>query len=246
MCCSYDEFRLFRYSAAFHVAQHNDEVGFWLCDLDIVQHCIYDNCDAEILSPNCKRCCHCLAMIMTQVRPPSISSPGELDSMQTTIKRQPMQDRSKPVKYGVQQETYSGPKKPLMPPEQAVHHVPPLSLLASQAITKQRALENEFAFLQDIRTKSKCAEYNGYTTRLCRQAGILPQPHTEVALLPLFDRSPAHPDTIKTATERGLSLASAAGEDVLIFRADQQLYKDTIDILFHEPTQHAQTSVLIL
>ena len=56
-------------------------------------------------------------MIMAQVRPPSISNPGELVPMQKTIKRQPMQDRSKPVKYDVQQETYNGPKKPLMPPE---------------------------------------------------------------------------------------------------------------------------------
>jgi len=136
-CCSYDEVRLFRYSAVVHVAQNYDEVGFGVCDRDIVKHCIYDNCDAEILSPNCKRCFHCLAMIVAQVRSPSISSPAGLDSMQKTIKRQPMQDRSKPGKYNVQQETYNGPKKPPMPPEQATHYVPPLSPLASQAITKQ-------------------------------------------------------------------------------------------------------------
>jgi len=99
-------------------------------------------------------------------------------------------------------------------------------------------VENEFAFLQDIHTQSKCPEYNGYNTRHCRQAGTVPQPQTEVALLPLIDRPPAHPDIIKTAIERGLSLTSAAVEDVLIFRAEQQLYKVTIDILFHEPTLH--------
>ena len=107
MCCSYDEVRLFRYSAVFHVAQNYDEVEFGVCDLDIVKHCIYDNCDAEILSLNCKRCFHCLVMIMTQVRPPSFSSPGELEPMQKTTKRQPMQYRSKPVKYDVQQEAYN-------------------------------------------------------------------------------------------------------------------------------------------
>ena len=101
-------------------------------------------------------------------------------------------------------------------------------------------MENEFAFLQDIHTNTNCPEHNGYNTRQCRQAGMLPQPHTEVALLPLIDRPSAHPDTIKTAIERGLSLASAAGEDVLIFKADQQLYKGTIDILFHAPTEHAR------
>ena len=69
---------------------------------------------------------------------------------------------------------------------------------------------------------------------------MLPQPHTEVALLPIINRPSAHPDTIKTAIERGLSLAIAAGEDVLVFKADQQLYKVTVDILFHEPTEHAR------
>ena len=70
-------------------------------------------------------------MIMAQVRQPGISSPGEVAPKRKTIKRQPMQDRSKPVKYDVQHETYNGPKKPLVPPEQAVHHVPPISLLTS-------------------------------------------------------------------------------------------------------------------
>ena len=64
---------------------------------------------------------------------------------------------------------------------------------------------------------------------------LLPQPHTEVAFLPLVGRHPAHPDTIKTARDSGLPFARAAGEDVLIFTADQQLYKVTIDLLFHEP-----------
>ena len=151
-----------------------------------------------------------------------------------------MQDHSKPGKYDVQQETYNEPNKPLMPPEQATHYVPPLSPLASKVITKQWALANEFAFLQDIHTKTNCPEYNGYNTRHCCQVGMLPQPHTEVALLPISDRPSAHPDTIKTTIERDLSLASAAGEDVLIFKADQQLHKGTVDILLHEPTHHAR------
>ena len=32
VCCSYDEVRLFRYSAAVHVAQNYDEVRFGVCD----------------------------------------------------------------------------------------------------------------------------------------------------------------------------------------------------------------------
>ena len=138
----------------------------------------------------------CLAMIMAQVRPSGISSLGEVAPKRKTIKRQLMQDRSNPVKYDVQQETCNGHRKPLVPPEQAIHHLPPLSLLAPQATTKQRALENEFAFLQYIHMESKGPGFNGYNTRLCRQAGMLPQPHTEVALLPLVDRPPTHTQTV--------------------------------------------------
>lgn len=236
ICCSYDEVRLFRYSAAVHVAQKYDEVGFGLTGGDGLLHCICDNFDAEISSPNCKTCVHCLAMIMAKVQLPGNASSDEIAPKRKTIKRQPMQDRSKTIKYAVQQEKYDGPKKPPMPPEQAVNQVPPLFFLAAQVISARRALENDFAFFQDIVADQKCPEYNGYNTRLCREAGMLPLPKTEVAFLPLVDRPPAHPDTIKTAIEKGLSLVRAAGDDVLIFTADQQLYKVTIDIMFHEPS----------
>ena len=65
---------------------------------------------------------------------------------------------------------------------------------------------------------------------------MLPQPKTDIAFLPLIDRPPAHHATIKTAIDKGLSLMRAAGDDVLIFPADQQLYKIVIDIMFYQPT----------
>ena len=74
-------------------------------------------------------------------------------------------------------------------------------------------------------------------TNKAREAGMNTKPKTEVAFMPLVDRPPAHPDTIKTAVEKGLSLVRAAGEDVLVFTADQQqLYKVTIGIQFHQPS----------
>ena len=51
ICCSYDEVRLFRYSAAVHVVQNYDEVGFELFGGASLRHCICDNFDAEISSP---------------------------------------------------------------------------------------------------------------------------------------------------------------------------------------------------
>ena len=50
-------------------------------------------------------------------------------------------------------------------------------------------------------SESKCPEYYGYNTRLCSEAGMLPQPQTNDAFLPLIDHPPANPETIKTAID---------------------------------------------
>ena len=65
---------------------------------------------------------------------------------------------------------------------------------------------------------------------------MLLQSKTDVAVLPLIDHPPAHHYTIKTAIDKGLTLMRAAGDDMLIFTADQQLYKIVKDILFYQPT----------
>ena len=233
VCCSYDEIRLFRYSAAVYVANNYAEVGFGMSGADNLIHCIYDNFDCEISSPNCKTCCHCLAMIMAQVRLPG--SDSQIIGTKKTIPRQRMEDRSKPVKYDTMEVKYDGPKKPPMPPNIALNRVPSLWFLAKQNITQHRAFESDLAFFQDVITDSKCPEYNGYNTKSCREAGMTPLPKTDVSFLPLIDHTPADPDTIKTATEKGLSLIKKSNGDVLFITCDQQLYKVTIDILFHEP-----------
>ncbi len=108
--------------------------------------------------------------------------------------------------------------------------------MVSHLILVQRAKENDFAFFKDMQIEANCPEYNGYKTSLVRQAGLVPEPKTEVAFLPLIDCLPAHHDTIKTAIVKGLTLVKAAGQEALIFTVDQQLYKVTIDILFHQPS----------
>lgn len=64
----------------YNVAQNYDEAGFGLLGGDTLRHCIVDNFDAEISSPNCKVCVHCLAMIMAQVPLTSNFGPEELRS----------------------------------------------------------------------------------------------------------------------------------------------------------------------
>ena len=109
----------------------------------------------------------------------------------------------------------------------------------------KRAVENDFVFLQDIHTQPKCPEYNEFNTRLCKEARMLPQHKTDVAFLPLVIRPPAHHDTTKTAIDKGLTLMRATGDDVLIFTADQQLYKIVIDIVFYQPT-YLQSEIPVL
>ena len=64
----------------YDVAQNYDEAGFGLLGGDTLRHCIVDNFDAEISSPNCKVCVHCLAMIMAPVPLTSNFGPEELRS----------------------------------------------------------------------------------------------------------------------------------------------------------------------
>ncbi len=156
-----------------------------------------------------------------------------------TIKRQMMEDRSKPISYEVPKSTYEGPKKPPMPAFVALNNVPPLVFLVSKVMEQERANEYDFAFLQDIQ-HSPCPEYNGYNTRLLREEEKNhPKAAADVTYLPLIDNPPADHDTIKTAIDKGLSLIKGTNEDVLIFTVDQQLYKVAIDVMFHEPIYFA-------
>ena len=90
VCCSYDEGCLFGYSAAVHVAQKYDEVGFGLSSGASLIHCICDNFGAERLSSKCKICVHCLVMLMAQGKLPGNAGLDEVLLERKTIKRQPM------------------------------------------------------------------------------------------------------------------------------------------------------------
>ena len=55
-----------------------------------------------------------------------------------------------------------------------------------------------------------------------------------MSFISLIDQPLANPDTIQTAIEKGRTLIKGTGEDVLIFTAEQQLYKVIINIMFHK------------
>ena len=96
VCCSYDEVRLFRYSAAVHVAQNYGQIRCTLVGTGNIVHCVCDNFDCEISSQNCKTSCHCLAMIMAQVHSPGDATEVNVNHRKT-IPRQRMEHRSKTI-----------------------------------------------------------------------------------------------------------------------------------------------------
>ena len=155
-----------------------------------------------------------------------------------TIPRQKMEDRHKSVDYTVPEIRYDGPKKPPMPPLKALYQIPPLSFLCSQVISVHRSHELDYQFMKDIVTRESCPEWSGYNTQLARQTGMAIEPKAKVVYLPLIDKAPASPSTILTAIEKGLTLLNDAGtgQNILVFTVDQQLYKVTVDILFHTPS----------
>ena len=66
--------------------------------------------------------------------------------------------------------------------------MPPLTFLASQVQAKKHAENSYFSFFQDLHIDAKCPEYNGYNTRIHRQAESQPKPYTEVSFVPLIDQ----------------------------------------------------------
>ena len=92
--------------------------------------------------------------------------------------------------------------------------------------------------MKDIVTRESCPEWSGYNTQLARQTGMAIEPKAKVVYPPLIDKAPASPSTILTAIEKGLTLLNDAGtgQNILVFTVDQQLYKVTVDILFHTPS----------
>ena len=68
------------------------------------------------------------------------------------------------------------------------------------------------------------------------EAGISLQPKSRTMYLPLINKTSSSPVTMLTVIKTGLEIVTGAGQTVLVFTVDQQLYKVVIDLLFHNPT----------
>ena len=234
VCCSYDEVKLFKYSAAVAAVEDMGNIKFCCGGSNPLLHVIADNFDTEIWCQNCKKLCHSLTMVLAQTEKSltSFSKPTH----HKTIKRQPMESRTKTIEYNTTECEYTGPKKPPMPINIALKQVPPLSFLANYTRMQSYANDTDFKFTLDVLTDETCPEWNGYNTRQARQSGRSLEPQAKVVYLPLINMTPSHPTTIKTGIERGLEFITKNDQEILIFTVDQQLYKVTIDIMFNQPS----------
>ena len=229
--CSYDEILLFKYSAA--IASTKTSTGDIFEKDGKIIHCVADNYDCEIFSQNCKKTCHCLAMILAQTE----RLHKTLETAQKTIPRQNMKDRYKEVEYEESAKVpFHMPKNPPMPKSVALKVVPSLSFLCRTIISYQKASHEDMQFMKDITSLPECPEWTGYNTKRSRDAGMIPEPKAKVVFRPLINKTPSDPSTLKTAIQSGLTLVKGAGQDILVFTVDMQLYKVVVDMLFYEPS----------
>ena len=105
------------------------------------------------------------------------------------------------------------------------------------AILLKRSNETDFAFIQDMIQSDQCSEYNGYNTKLCRDAGQYVNSKTTADYLPLIDMTPSDPDTIMTSMSKAKYLTAKYGQEFTVFTADLQLYRVAVNIIWAYPEQ---------
>ena len=161
--CTYDDVRRFKHSDAKATTMEPSLPGLSTSSCSLVQ-VIVDNFDTAISSPDRKSSTHSLPLLLT--KPDSNSSETVQEFTTRRVKKEEMIER---LQYDVEIEIYYGPKKPPMPQNTPKRSVQPLRMLAQQLLSKGRASEMEFAFLQDMNNTLDCPEYNGYNNRAARR-----------------------------------------------------------------------------
>ena len=60
---------------------------------------------------------------------------------------------------------------------------------------------------------------------------------TKVIFTPLLDRTPSDPSTVLTAMIEAEKITNQAGQNITIFKADQQLYRVALEVMWTEPNR---------
>ena len=82
-----------------------------------------------------------------------------------------------------------------MPKSEATSKILPLYVLAKTAFPLRRANDNNFHFLKMLGNGFDIPEYNGFNTKLVREAGVGLHPATNVTYMSLINMNSAVPDT---------------------------------------------------
>ena len=226
--CSYDEVRRFLRSAAVQAAHDTTMTGLSDASVGGLIQVIIDNFDAVIHSQNCRLDCHNLAMIVTQATPTPVSD-------DVTIPRLSKEQMKEPIELVQTVVRYTGPKKPNMPVQASLKYEPSKELEEAASISLNRARELDFNFLLSVLQNPETPEYNGFNTRICREAGMKLARKSAVRYMPLINMKPADPDTVNTAIHNAMHMVRETNQEYLVITADQQIYKVIVDILFATP-----------
>ena len=115
-----------------------------------------------------------------------------------------------------------------MPQNTPKRSVRPLRMLAQQIISKGRASEMEFAFLQDMNNTLDCPEYNGYHTKVARRQGHSTQPKTKAVYL--IDMIPSHPHAMMTSMAFAQVYTRNIWQQFVVFTCDLQQYRIALEV----------------
>ena len=228
--CSCDEILRFKKSAALAATNDIQLSGIHEGDGGLIQTLV-DNFDADISSQNGKLTTRSLAMLITQ----PCTQPDENQNILSTIPRVSKEDMSQQIDFELPIQRYQGSKKVPMPDNCSKKFVPPLKVLCSCIIAKERAEEHDVSFMSEINSNDNCPEFNGFNTSVAREQGQALKPKTQVVYLPLIDMPPSDPDTIMTALQEAKRLTNERGQKKVVFTCDQQLYKVAVDVKWAYP-----------
>ena len=224
ICCSYDETKRFKQSAAVH----KKFKGTVLDSKDGLIQYVTDNFDAQICSQNGIKQTHGLASIVTQ--PMSEEAPGSINIprvAKTKLTDLQIDETNK--------KTFVGVRNPEISKVFVSSGVLPLKVLSKMVCSLECSKVTNFKFIKDSLTKNDVPDYNGYCTAEARIDGKPLLPQTKILYQPYIDEPPTDPSTILTAMEDAEQITQAAGQKYTIFTADQQLYAIVLNIISCNP-----------
>ena len=235
VCASYDEILRFKTSVAHATSDKAEVRGLFNSNDGFIQ-AVADNYDANVSSPNGLRSTHALALLLTQMTnagTPQIEDHPPTVPVIRPISKAEMNDH---IASPISVHRYHGPKKPDMPANCCNRIVPPLAVLASQAVSLSRAHDIDHHFLREVIDNPSCTpEYNGFNVMLARNQAHSAMPATTAIYTPLIDMTPSDPDTIMSAMLESQRLTNKCGQTITVFTNDQQLYRVAVNITWVYP-----------